>query len=405
MITVTIDVCEAKDFLTRAGSEGRHHLLGLGSWARDIVRQGLEALLNAELEVLLERERAEGTEEPRNWRNGYRRRTLSILGLGRLAFRVPRDRKGHYRSEMIPFRKRRTTALEEMAAEMFLAGLSTRDVGRVLERHFGDRFDSKEISRMVAATSGELDAWRARSLAGTRYRFLYLDGTNFKVRRGDIVERLPVLVVIGAREDTDRLEVLAVEMGEREHTESWEGVFADLARRGLELEGVELGVMDGLPGLEAAFSRWFPCGKPQRCQVHAKRNAFRRVAKRDRDAFRSDLDRVFYNTGEAAGRRAFVQLKKRWGTAYSGAVGVIERDLDSLLRFYQFPDPYWPSLRTTNPIERLNKEFKRRTKAMEITGGEVATYRLLAYVALTMNMGWRKYVLSSPRHFYTLKAA
>lgn len=137
-----------------------------------------------------------------------------------------------------------------MAAEMFLAGLSTRDVGRVLERHFGDRFDSKEISRMVAATSGELDAWRTRNLAGTRYRFLYLDGTNFKVRRGDIVERLPVLVVIGAREDTDRLEVLAVEMGEREHTESWEGVFADLARRGLDVQGVELGVMDGLPGLE-----------------------------------------------------------------------------------------------------------------------------------------------------------
>lgn len=103
MISVTIDVCEAKDFLNKAGSEGRRHLINLGSWARDFIKQGLEALLRAELEVLLERERAEAGEEPPNWRNGYRRRTLSMAGLGRLAFRVPRDRKGHYRSELIPF--------------------------------------------------------------------------------------------------------------------------------------------------------------------------------------------------------------------------------------------------------------------------------------------------------------
>ena len=86
-------------------------------------------------------------------------------------------------------------------------------------------------------------------------------------------------------------------------------------------------------------------------------------------------------------------------------MGIIERDLDSLLRFYRWQQKYWPSLRTTNPIERLNKEFKRRTKAMEITGGEQNTYRLLAYVALTMNLGWRSYTLSHPKPFYTLKAA
>ena len=88
-----------------------------------------------------------------------------------------------------------------------------------------------------------------------------------------------------------------------------------------------------------------------------------------------------------------------------GLVEIIERDLDSLLRFFRWEVPYWPSLRTTNPIERVNKEFKRRTKAMEIVRGEATMYRLLAYVALTLNFAWRKYALSTPRHFCTLKAA
>ncbi|MBI2890737.1 MAG: transposase [Nitrospirae bacterium] len=98
-------------------------------------------------------------------------------------------------------------------------------------------------------------------------------------------------------------------------------------------------------------------------------------------------------------------MRDRWRGVYPTAVRIIERDLDSLLRFFQFDEKYWPSLRTTNPIERVNKEFKRRTKAMEIIGGEITTYRLLAYVGLTVNFNWRKYALSTPRHFYTLKAA
>jgi transposase-like protein len=211
--------------------------------------------------------------------------------------------------------------------------------------------------------------------------------------------------VIGVRADDEKMEVLSIEMGDREQKTLWAELFQDLARRGLDLGAVELGIMDGLSGLEAAFQAAFPKARTQRCQVHAKRNAIKRVSKKDRDAFRKDLDAVFYAKTRAVARQAFSALESNWKTKYPTAVGVIERDLDSLLRFYDWEDRYWASLRTTNPIERVNKEFKRRTKAMEITGGETTTYRLLAYVALTMNLSWRKYALSAPKNFYTLKAA
>jgi putative transposase len=394
MIRVAIDVSEAKSLLANAAG-GRERMQALVEWTRQWVRRGLEALLRIELTVLLERE--QGTTEVPNWRNGYRSRTLSLAGLGPLGLRVPRDRQGHYRSELLPFRKRRTVELEELAAEMFLGGLSTRDVCRVLERHFGERFDSKEISRMVAATSAELDAWRQRDLSATAYRFLFLDGANFQVRRGRGVE--------GARVGDGGMEVLAIEVGDREQKTLWAELFQGLARRGLDMNAVELGIMDGLPGLEAAFRAAFPHAQTQRCQVHAKRNALRRVGKAAREEFRRTLDAVFYAPSEAEARRGFRTLRERWQGPYPSAVQIIERDLDSLLRFYRWESSYWHSLRTTNPIERVNKEFKRRSKAMEITGGELTTYRLLAYVALTMNLVWRSYALSTPRHFYTLKAA
>jgi putative transposase len=163
--------------------------------------------------------------------------------------------------------------------------------------------------------------------------------------------------------------------------------------------------MDGLPGLEPAFRAALPTlppsavrSTPSATPSNAWRSSSARPSAPTWTAF-------FYAPTEAQARVAFTALKGTWARAYSSAVGIIERDLDSLLRFYRWEQKYWSSLRTTNPIERLNKEFKRRTKAIEITGGELNTYRLLAYVALTMNLGWRLYTLSHPKPFYALKAA
>lgn len=370
------------------------------------MQQWINELLEGERDEFLGRDRQVQLDERHdNYRNGYRPRSINFFGLGKLQLRVPRDRKGQFQSAWLPERKAQDAELEAFLAEAFLAGLSTRDLARITEKHLGQKVDSKQVSRLVARASGDLEAWRTRSLQGQRYKFLYVDGANFRVRINGHVAQQSFCAVLGVSEENERFEVLALEMGGREKADLWESVFRGLLERGLNAEAVELGIMDGLPGLETLFKSFFTRAQTQRCQKHAKANACRRVRKKERPLFSKDLNKIFYAPNEAAARVGFHELKARWGGLFPTAVKIIERDLDSLLTFFQFDATYWTTLRTTNPIERLNKEFKRRTKAMEVTGGEISTYRCLAYVAQTMEYRWSFHPLSQWSAIYTLNAA
>ena len=366
----------------------------------------INSLLEGERDEFLGRGRHVPLDEGHdNYRNGYRSRGINFFGLGEIALQVPRDRKGEFESRWLPERRGQDPELEAFLAEAFLAGLSTRDLARISEKHLGHKYDSKQISRIVARATTELEAWRRRSLQGQRYKFLYVDGANFRVRLNGHVSRQSFCAVLGVSEENERFEVLALEMGDRERADLWESILRDLLERGLNREAVELGIMDGLPGLEAIFQHFFPRAQTQRCQKHAKANACRRVRKQERELFSKHLNEIFYAPTQSAARAAFFALKQAWGRSFPSAVQVIEKALDSLLTFFQFDPTYWTVLRTTNPVERLNKEFKRRTNAMEVTGGEISTYRCLAYVAQTMEYRWSFHPLSQWSTVYTLNAA
>ena len=235
------------------------------------LRSWINSLLEGERDEFLGRGRHQPLDENHdNYRNGYRPRKINLFGLGEVELRVPRDRKGEFESQWLPERKGQDPELEAFLAEAFLAGLSTRDLARISEKHLGQKYDSKQVSRIVARATTELEAWRQRSLKGQRYKFLYLDGANFRVRINGHVSVQSFCAVLGVTEENERFEVLALIMGDRERADLWEGVFQDLAERGLNLEAVELGLMDGLPGLAQTFKRFFPRARTQRCQKHAK---------------------------------------------------------------------------------------------------------------------------------------
>ncbi|PXF55799.1 MAG: IS256 family transposase, partial [Deltaproteobacteria bacterium] len=148
-----------------------------------------------------------------------------------------------------------------------------------------------------------------------------------------------------------------------------------------------LGIMDGLPGLEAVFKQEFPSAKVQRCQVHVARNVLAKVPKKLKKEVADDLRSIFYASS-----------RKKWKDTILSAVSCLERSINACLTFFSFPEEEWISLRTTNIIERLNKEFKRRTKPMEILAGETACYRLLAFISLRMELHWRSNPIGKVRN-------
>lgn len=364
-------------------------LQSLTSELRPRFEQWMNELLVSELSLHLGREPYERKKESRNHRNGYRSRRLTLKGLGTLELRIPRDREGHFRTGFVPERIQYDPRIEQDLQMLFLGGASTRTVELMSERLFGRKLSSGEVSQANKKLLEPVEAWRHRSLAEEEYLYLFLDGTNFSMRRGNEVVKQCVLVVIGVTKDRQR-RVLALQAGDRESAKAWKAVFQDLVRRGFDPSTIRLGIMDGLPGLEKVFAETFRKAKIQRCQFHRAGNVLAKVRQKDRQAVKEDLHQVFYAGNRLGAKRALEQLSAKWKAIYPDAIRCVEKDFDALVAFLEFPEEEWMSLRTTNGIERLNKEFKRRTKPMEIVAGEESVYRILAFVAMKTELSWRK---------------
>lgn len=363
-------------------------------YAHGFVQSTLERAMESEIELFLRQ-----PAEAENKKNGFTSRTFSIKGVGALRLRVPRDRAGRFSSKIIPPHKRYDPGLEKDLALLHLAGLSTRTLSYLSRRVLGVQVSAQEVSGSIQTILPAAKAFLERPLAGRKFKYLYIDGTNFLVRRST-VEREPTLVVIGVDED-DRKSVLSMVQGDKDSRGAWEMVFARLKERGLEGSAVQLGIMDGLPGLGTAFLEAFPKAKVARCWVHKARNVFPLVPVRYQAEFKINWHAIGYAENENVARTKFESLKSRWGKMCGDAVSSLERDLEALLIHYTFPKEHWDALRTTNPIERVNKEFKRRSKAMETVGPD-GLKALLAFTALRLEFGWSLTPISSNRlpHLY-----
>lgn len=369
-------VALAKRFETSPG-EAMREVVGQ---FRDAMGAALEQVMEAEVAVFLGREAEAG-----NKRNGYTTRSYAIKGVGAISLRVPRDRAGRFESRVLAKGRRYDPALEKDLALLHLSGLSTRALAHVSKRVLGVNVSPAEVSNALGTIIPAARAFLERPLTDRRFRFLYVDGTNFRVRR-NTVAREPTLVVIGIDEDQCK-SVIAMVQGDKDSRGAWEMVFASLKERGLEPSAVQLGIMDGLVGLGDAFLEAFPKAEVARCWVHKARNVFPRVPVRYQTEFKTGWDAIAYAANGATAREAFAALKLRWAKSCPDALQSLERDIEALLVHYTFPPELWDALRTTNPIERVNKEFKRRSKAMETIGPD-GLKALLAFTALRLEYGW-----------------
>lgn len=363
---------------------------------KEVATDFVNGLMQAEFELFLGREKHERQSlisvTERNYRNGHYQRSFMVKGLGRLAIKVPRDRRGHYKTNILEKYQRTEAALKEDVTILYLMGTSTRSLALISKRLLGDKISHSQVSECASALCESVERWRTRPI-DEEIKYLYLDGTNFKMRIDGSVEQVTVLVAIGVTASGHK-KVLALQAGDKESASSWRELFKDLKARGLDKKSVKLGIMDGLPGLEKVFTEEFPKARVQRCQVHVSRNTLCKVPKKLKQEVADDIRSIFYARSRPKADTFMKEFKLKWEKEIPSAVKCLESSIDSTLRYLEFPEDEWVALRTTNPIERLNKEFKRRTKSMEIVAGESSCYNLLAVISLRMEVYWQRHPIT-----------
>jgi putative transposase len=355
---------------------------------RKSVGEYLSELMDMELSSFLGREHYERIEGKSNHRNGSYPRGFTLKGVGEVNVKVPRDREGAFKTEIIPRSKQYEDELRQELSMMFLTGVSTRTLSMMSDRLIGRRISPTEVSNANKELIDAVERWRNRDLSEEPIKYMFLDGVNFDMRIDGSVEKVPVLAAIGVTE-TGHKKVLGFQAGDKESAPTWREFFKDLKKRGLDGRNMVLGVMDGLPGLEKVFKEEFPKAKVQRCQVHVTRNVLAKVPRKLKKEVADDLRSIFYASSKKKALEFFDTFREKWQKDLPSAVKCLENSIEACLTFFICPEEEWISLRTTNIIERLNKEFKRRTKPMEIVAGENACYMLLAFISLKMEVHWR----------------
>ena len=353
---------------------------------RSSVKQMLEQALEAERTDRLAVGRyVRDVETRRDYRNGYYRRDLGTrLGL-LCGLRVPRTRRG-YRSELLPRYQRRQEPVHALIREAFLRGISTRQVGPLLEPVLGEAYSAQTISRIARGLDGAVEQFHRRCLRDN-YLYLFLDGVVLKVRDvGGKVRRRVVLAAYGIT-PCGRRELLAYRLVQGESEAAWTAFLQDLYLRGLAGGLLRLIVTDGSPGLAAAVGLVYPQARVQRCWAHKLRNIGDKVPKKEGSCV-GQAAAIYRAQNRGQAQRAFRLWAARWRKRRPAAVACVERDLQELLSFFDVPQAHWKKVRTTNVIERAFREVRRRTRPMSSFTNPASCERIIFGVMAHLNRSY-----------------
>jgi transposase-like protein len=361
---------------------------------RAMLGQMMQAAIQAEFDRFMGAGPWERTGERRGWRNGSKRRRLHTR-VGTIELRIPKDREGRFQPSLFERYQRSEKAFVLALVEMYIQGVSTRKVQKVVEQLCGVLVSASQVSALVKGLDGELETWRRRSLAGQKYPYLVVDAHFEKVRREGRVLSTAVLWVIGISE-TGYREHLGVWTGPSESRESWVRVFRDLVQRGLE--GVEYVVSDEHAGLVQALGLYFPEAAHQRCQVHYMRNALSYVST---DTVRTELitglrDAWAAPTREEARARIARLTDKMRERKVPALADWLEETAERTLACYELPaGVHRLRLRSTNSVEHDHADIRRRTRVVRIFPNDASLVRLASALAMERNEQWmeRRYFI------------
>lgn len=387
------------ELIKNAGAVHEQRPVALGELIHQYVRDAIESAVHEELAAALGAARYERNGARLGYRNGTKPRTLTGP-TGPLELTLPRGvvhtatGRTEWTSTIVPRYQRRMREVNETVIATYLAGGNTRRIRGALRPLLkGAPLSKSAVSRIVATLKAGLERWQNRALRELDVVYLYLDAIALRVRSAGKVVSLPMLGVVAVLTDGQK-QLLSLELCSGESADAWKGCLDDLITRGLKAP--LLCIVDGNAGLRRALELVWPTVAVQRCCVHKLRNLDRKAPKHARADIREDFHRIVYAASEEAARTAYRAFERKWGTRCPGVVRSLQEGGDELLTFFSFPKAQWKTLRTTNVIERLHGEFRRRVKTQASLPTEDAAVVLLfslvasGQIKLRKIDGWRK---------------
>lgn len=374
----------ADDYQITLSGETLHGLLRGDSGLARLLEQVVNQVLEAQVSEQIGADRYERTSERQGYRNGVRPRQLTTR-VGRLTLRVPQVRDGEFSTDLFARYQRSEQALVLALMEMVVNGVSTRKVSQITEELCGTSFAKSTVSALCAQLDPLVTAWNERPLGEQAFPFVLVDALVLKVREDERVRAEAGLLAIGVNAHGYR-EILGLQLGDSESEASWSSFLGWLKRRGLS--DVDLVVSDAHGGLVKAIARQCQGASWQRCQTHLTRDVLEAAPKAVREELHAHVQAVFAAPDPATARTLLQQLVETYAERAPQAVATLEAGFDDATAVLALPEPYRRRLRTTNSVERLNEEIRRRERVIRIFPNRASALRLLGAVLMEQHEQW-----------------
>lgn len=354
-------------------------------WLQEIVKKTVQECLETEMTETLNAAKSERNKGRYGYRAGYYDRSL-ITRVGKLEIRVPQDREGRFSTELFERYQRSEKALVSSLIEMYVQGVSTRKIKAITEELCGHEFSASAVSRINKTLDETLTNFAERGLEEA-YPYLSLDARYERVRENGIVHRRAVLIAIGINAEGQR-NILAVELANRESTTSWSNFLDRLIKRGLR--GVEFVVSDDHEGLKSAITQKLTNAIWQRCYVHFLRNAMEHLPRNaDEDCLR-ELRSIYDQLTLEKAKTELATWLKKWQSKYLKFCDWVEENIEETFSFFRLPLSHRKHLRSSNLIERVNEEIKRRTHIVRVFPNEESCLRLVRALCVEIHEEWQE---------------
>lgn len=354
----------------------------------DFLRQGVELLsqllMEAEVEHQIGAKKHERTEKRRNYRNGYRWRNWETR-VGEIELAIPKLRQGSYYPSLLEPRRPAEKALLAVVQEAYLKGVSTRKVDDLLKALGLTGIDKSKVSRICKELDQSVEQFRQRQLQES-YPYVWLDALYLKVRQNQRVVSLAMVIAVGVDEEGER-HLLGFDLGGSEDEAFWLAFLRSLVKRGLNR--VQLVISDAHEGLKKALSQVFAGASWQRCRVHFMRNLLARIPHRDKQAVADAVRLIFDQPNRLSAVNQLRGLVEKMASIYPKAAALLLEAEPDILAYKTFPKEHWRRIHSTNLLERLNREIKRRTKVVGVFPDQPAVFRLVGTLLHEIDDDWR----------------